>query len=70
MLVLLAFASRPYRRLSHAYAAAPVVDPNADEKRNPPMCSAIAAFSSLVLTLTDINACARSSAAAWVKCTT
>ncbi len=36
VLVLLAFASRPYRRLSHAYAAAPVVDPNADEPASVP----------------------------------
>jgi hypothetical protein len=46
------------------------VVPNAEENRNPPISSAIAAFSSLVHTLTLIRACARSSAEAWVKCTT
>ncbi len=46
------------------------VVPKAVEKRNPPIMSAIAAFSSLVLTLTLISACARSSAEAWVKWTT
>jgi hypothetical protein len=44
--------------------------PNAEEKRKAPMCAAMAAFSSLVHTLTLISAWARSSAAAWVKCTT
>ena len=34
------------------------------------MRSAIASFSARVHTLTLISACARSSAAAWVKCTT
>ena len=43
---------------------------NAEVNRNPPMASAIAAFSSLLHTLTLISACARSSAWAWVKCTT
>ena len=38
--------------------------------RNPPISSAIASFSARVQTLMLISACARSSAAAWVKCTT
>ncbi len=46
------------------------VVPKALENRNPPIRSAILAFSSLVQTFTLISACARSSAAAWVKCTT
>ncbi len=46
------------------------VVPKAEENRNPPIRSAIAAFSSLVHTLTLISACARSSAEAWVKWTT
>ncbi len=46
------------------------VEPNAVENRNAPIISAMAAFSSLVLTLTLISAWARSSAEAWVKCTT
>ena len=46
------------------------VEPNAVEKRNPPISSAIAAFSSLLHTLTLISAWARSSADCWVKCTT
>ncbi len=44
--------------------------PNAEETRDSPIRSAIAAFSSFALTLTLISACARSSAEAWVKCTT
>ena len=46
------------------------VVPKAEENRKPPIRSAIAAFSSLVHTLTLISACARSSAEAWVKWTT
>ena len=46
------------------------VVPKAEEKRNPPIMSAIAAFSSLLHTLTLISACARSRAEAWVKWTT
>ena len=38
--------------------------------RKPPIASAIASFSARVQTLTLISAWARSSAAAWVKCTT
>ena len=38
--------------------------------RNPPISSAIRSFSSRVQTLMLVSACARSSAAAWVKCTT
>lgn len=43
--------------------------PNLVVNRNPPISSAIRAFSSLVHTLMLISACARSIAAAWVKCT-
>jgi hypothetical protein len=44
--------------------------PNPAVNRNPPINSAIESFSARVLTLMLISACARSSAAAWVKCTT
>ena len=44
--------------------------PNPAENRNPPIRAAISSFSARVQTLIDISACARSSAAAWVKCTT
>ena len=46
------------------------VEPNAVVNRNAPINSAIAAFSSLVHTLTLIRAWARSNADCWVKCTT
>ncbi len=46
------------------------VVPKAEENRNPPIRSVIAAFSSLVETLTLISAWARSSADACVKWTT
>ena len=38
--------------------------------RKPPISSAILSFSSRVHTLMLVSACARSRAAAWVKCTT
>ena len=38
--------------------------------RKLPIAAAIASFSARVQTLTLISDCARSSAAAWVKCTT
>ncbi len=44
--------------------------PNPVVKRKSPIAAAIASFSSRVETLTLISAWARSSAAAWVKCTT
>ncbi|OLE30294.1 MAG: hypothetical protein AUG44_01600 [Actinobacteria bacterium 13_1_20CM_3_71_11] len=44
--------------------------PNPAVNRNRPMVSAMASFSARVQTLTLIRACACSSAAAWVKCTT
>src|SRR6266511_4901394 len=46
------------------------VRPKPAVKRKLPIVSAIASFSDRVHTLTLINACACSSAAAWVKCTT
>ena len=44
--------------------------PNPAVNRNAPISSAIASLSSLLVTLTLISACARSTADAWVKCTT
>ena len=44
--------------------------PNPGLNRKPPTSSAIRSFSSRVQTLMLVSACARSSAAAWVKCTT
>ena len=44
--------------------------PNPAVNRKSPISSAIASFSARVQTLMLISACARSSAAAWVKCTT
>ena len=44
--------------------------PNPAVNRKPPISSAMASFSARVHTLMLISACARSSAAAWVKCTT
>ena len=46
------------------------VRPKPAEKRNPPIASAISSRSARVATVTDISACARSRAAAWVKWTT
>ena len=46
------------------------VFPNPGLNRKPPISSAIRSFSSRVQTLMLVSACARSSAAAWVKCTT
>ena len=46
------------------------VRPKPAAKRNRPIISAIASFSARLHTLTLISACARSSASAWVKCTT
>ena len=43
--------------------------PNPAVNRNRPIASAIMSFSARVDTLMLISACARSSAAAWVKCT-
>ena len=44
--------------------------PNPAENRKPPISAAIWSFSARVHTLIDISDCARSSAAACVKCTT
>ena len=46
------------------------VRPNPAVNRNAPISSAIRSFSSRLQTLMLISACARSIAAAWVKCTT
>jgi hypothetical protein len=46
------------------------VFPKPGLNRKPPISSAIRSFSSRVHTLTLVSACARSRAAAWVKCTT
>ena len=46
------------------------VRPNPAEKRNPPIISAIASFSARLHALMLVSACARSTADAWVKCTT
>lgn len=44
--------------------------PNPAENRKLPIFAAMASFSGFVATLTLISDCARSRAAAWVKCTT
>ncbi len=44
--------------------------PKPEVNRNPPIIAAMASFSARVHTFTLISACARSSAEAWVKCTT
>ena len=46
------------------------VRPNPVVNRKSPISAAIASFSARVATLTLISACARSTADAWVKCTT
>ena len=54
----------PCRTKRDRFLPKPVVN------RKSPISAAIASFSARVDTLTLISACARSTAAAWVKCTT